>query len=93
VRQEGPLIESGPSYFFLAARVSEGFLPEGLFAAGLRGVAAFFAVFLEAILAGALAGTPGLADLARVEAIFAFNSALSAATLMVVADLRRRSRP
>jgi hypothetical protein len=31
--------------------------------------------------------------LVRALVIFAFNSALSAATLMVVADLRRRSRP
>jgi hypothetical protein len=54
------------------------------------GAAAFFAAFATAFFAGALGAAALFGALARVAATADFSSALSSATLMVVADLRRR---
>jgi len=66
-----------------AVRAGVGFFALGALTVFVATFVAFFAA-----LSGTLAGA-----LARVAATAAFSSALRSATLIVVADLRRRSRP
>lgn len=69
--------------------------------AGFLGVTAFFAAgfffadvdFFAGFFAGVLAAAGFFGAFARVAATAALSSALRSATEMVVADLRRRSRP